>query len=59
MKISFLSHARQDLRAGFHFYDDKESGLGAYFLESLYAMCVVLSCARIFLIGKSQSSLED
>lgn len=37
MKISFLSHARDDLRAGFYFYDDKESGLGAYFLESLYA----------------------
>ena len=37
MKIRFLSNARQDLRAGFHFYDDKEPGLGTYFLESLYA----------------------
>ena len=37
MKIRFLSHVRQDLRAGFYFYDDKEPGLGTYFLESLYA----------------------
>jgi plasmid stabilization system protein ParE len=37
MKIRLLSSAKQDLRDGFNFYEEKESGLGAYFLESLYS----------------------
>jgi hypothetical protein len=37
MKIHFLSPAKDDLRAGFRFYEEKEEGLGAYFLESLYS----------------------
>jgi len=37
MKIEFLSMAKQDLRTGFQFYDNKEPGLGMYFLESLYS----------------------
>ena len=37
MKIHFLSPAKDDLRTGFYFYEDKEEGLGAYFLETLYS----------------------
>jgi len=37
MMIRFLSPAKHDLRAGFRFYEEKERGLGSYFLESLYA----------------------
>jgi len=35
--IRFLSPAKHDLRDGFRFYEEKERGLGSYFLESLYA----------------------
>jgi hypothetical protein len=37
VKINFSSEAKQDLRDGFHFYEQQESGLGIYFLESLYS----------------------
>ena len=37
MKIHFLSPAKDDLRAGFRFYEEKEEGIGVYFLESLYS----------------------
>jgi len=37
MRISILDAARNDLIEGFHFYEEKESGLGDYFLSSLYA----------------------
>lgn len=37
MKITILEAAMQDLVEGFAFYDRQESGLGAYFLDSLYA----------------------
>ncbi len=37
MKIHFLSAAKHDLRLGFHFYEEREPGLGIYFLESLYS----------------------
>jgi plasmid stabilization system protein ParE len=35
MKIVILPSARDDLADGFQFYENKEDGLGAYFLESL------------------------
>ncbi len=37
MKINVLDSASQDLIDGFHFYDKKESGLGDYFIDSLFS----------------------
>lgn len=37
MKIEYLKSAKRDLLEGFSFYESKESGLGLYFLESLYS----------------------
>jgi hypothetical protein len=37
MKVQILASAKDDLIEGFHFYEDKEAGLGDYFLSSLYA----------------------
>ena len=37
MRIEILDKAEDDLVAGFQFYEAQESGLGAYFLESLYS----------------------
>jgi len=37
MRVRILDSARDDLIQGFHFYEQQESGLGYYFLSSLYA----------------------
>ena len=37
MKIEILDQAERDLVAGYRFYEEKRSGLGEYFLDSLYA----------------------
>lgn len=37
MRIEILDKAEDDLVAGFEFYETQESGLGMYFLESLYS----------------------
>ena len=37
MKIRILESAKQDLREGFHFYESQETGIGSYFLESLFS----------------------
>jgi hypothetical protein len=37
MRLQILDLARDDLIEGFHFYEDREEGLGGYFLASLYA----------------------
>lgn len=37
MKIRILDAARQDLVSGFRFYEAQETGLGSYFLDSLFA----------------------
>jgi hypothetical protein len=37
MKVQILASARDDLIDGFCFYEEKESGLGDYFLSSLYS----------------------
>lgn len=37
MKIVILPSARDDLADGFQFYENQETGLGAYFLESLFS----------------------
>jgi len=37
VKVSVQSSALVDLRKGFRFYEGKERGLGAYFLDSLYS----------------------
>jgi hypothetical protein len=37
MKIEILSQARDDLIEGYWFYEDKEEGLGDYFLTCLYS----------------------
>ena len=37
MRIEILDKAEDDLVAGFHFYKEQETGLGTYFLESLYS----------------------
>ena len=36
MTIVILPSAREDLAAGFAFYEKQEAGLGSYFLESLF-----------------------
>jgi len=35
MRLQILDLAKRDLIDGFHFYEDKEKGLGDYFLASL------------------------
>lgn len=37
MKIQILDLAKDDLIAGYRFYEKQESGLGDYFLRHLYA----------------------
>jgi len=37
MRVRILGAARDDLIQGFHFYEQQESGLGDYFLSSLYS----------------------
>jgi len=37
MRLQILDLAKRDLIDGFHFYEDKEKGLGNYFLVSLYS----------------------
>ena len=37
MKIKILESAKQDLREGFNFYESQETGIGSYFLESLFS----------------------
>ena len=37
MRIEILASARDDLIDGFHYYEQKEGGLGNYFLASLYS----------------------
>lgn len=37
MKVCILDAAQQDLVSGFRFYDLQETGLGGYFLDSLFA----------------------
>ena len=37
MKIQILDLAKQDLIDGYYFYEDREFGLGDYFLDSLYS----------------------
>jgi len=36
-KIRLLDAASQDVMDGFHFYEKQESGLGEYFLDSLFS----------------------
>jgi hypothetical protein len=38
VRIEILDQAEQDLLEGFHFYEDQEPGLGAYFLTNLFQM---------------------
>ena len=37
MRLQILDLASEDLITGFHYYEDKEEGLGRYFLVSLYS----------------------
>jgi plasmid stabilization system protein ParE len=37
MTIEILDQAQFDLLEGFHFYEDREAGLGSYFLTNLFA----------------------
>jgi len=37
MRLQILDLAKRDLIDGFHFYEDKEKGLGNYFVVSLYS----------------------
>lgn len=36
MKIQILDFGKADLIDGYHFYEERESGLGDYFLANLY-----------------------
>lgn len=37
MRLQVLDLAKDDLIEGFHFYEEKEEGLGDYFLSNLFA----------------------
>jgi plasmid stabilization system protein ParE len=37
MKLRILDSASQDLIDGYHFYEKQQSGLGDYFLDSLFS----------------------
>ncbi|HEY8898990.1 MAG TPA: hypothetical protein VIM61_01055 [Chthoniobacterales bacterium] len=37
MRLLLLDLAKRDLIEGYRFYEDREAGLGAYFLDSLYS----------------------
>jgi len=37
VKIELLDEAQDDLIQGFHFYEDREAGLGTYFLDCLFS----------------------
>jgi plasmid stabilization system protein ParE len=37
MKIKILESARDDLKDGFYFYEQQETGIGHYFLDSLFS----------------------
>ena len=37
MRIEILDEAQDDLIEGFHFYEDREIGLGTYFLDCLFS----------------------
>lgn len=37
MKLQILETASDDLIEGFHFYEESQTGLGDYFLSSLYS----------------------
>ena len=37
MRIEILDEAQEDLIEGFRFYEDREIGLGSYFLDCLFA----------------------
>jgi hypothetical protein len=37
VKIEILDEAQQDLIEGFRFYENRESGLGSYFLDCLFS----------------------
>ena len=37
MKIKILSAAEDDIEEGYRFYESQDSGLGSYFLDSLYS----------------------
>ena len=37
MKIEILDDAKEDLITGYHFYEEQASGLGSYFLDSLFS----------------------
>ena len=37
MKIQMLTLAKTDLLEGYRFYEDRETGLGGYFLSNLFA----------------------
>lgn len=36
MKVLILSTAEEDLRSGFDFYEQRQQGIGAYFVECLF-----------------------
>ncbi len=37
MKIAILPSASQDIVEGFNFYENQKSGLGSYFIDSLFS----------------------
>jgi len=37
VRIDILDEAQEDLIEGFHFYEDREIGLGSYFLDCLFS----------------------
>ncbi len=37
MRIEILDETQEDLIEGFHFYENREIGLGSYFLDCLFS----------------------
>ena len=44
MKIEILDGAKDDLIAGFHFYEEQSPGRGSYFLDSLFGHRLANAC---------------
>jgi len=55
MKIKILASASRDLIDGYHFYERQASGIGGYFLDSLYSDIDSL----VFTAGVHQKHFEN
>ena len=50
VKISIQPSALADLRVGFRFYEKQQTGLGGYFLDSLYSDLIHFCFTQGFIV---------